>query len=161
MRVAELKDELQTLNVNYNDCFDRESLIARLQEARAGGVSGVVEEESVPNVPVGNSPPTNLEETQAEYTIEELRTWRVKDLRKELGKLAGQRSMGGLLEKEDIVQAVWEARQAAARFSVSGKMTPGLVTDLTDKEVFVEVSSKDGDAIPGRPPLLLDVYATW
>ena len=37
MRVSEIKAELQLRKVLYEDCFDKESLIQRLQQARATG----------------------------------------------------------------------------------------------------------------------------
>lgn len=37
MKISEIKSELDLRNVNYKDCFDRESLEKRLDEARASG----------------------------------------------------------------------------------------------------------------------------
>jgi hypothetical protein len=37
MKVSEIKSELDLRKVNYKDCFDRESLERRLDEARASG----------------------------------------------------------------------------------------------------------------------------
>ena len=37
MRVSEIKAELQLRGISYADCFDKESLIARLEAARASG----------------------------------------------------------------------------------------------------------------------------
>jgi len=37
MRVSEIKSELEMRGVKFNDCFDKESLVERLQEARATG----------------------------------------------------------------------------------------------------------------------------
>jgi hypothetical protein len=37
MRVSEIKAELDLREVSYTDCFDKESLVQRLQEARATG----------------------------------------------------------------------------------------------------------------------------
>ena len=37
MRVSEIKAELQLRGINFADCFDKESLVARLEEARASG----------------------------------------------------------------------------------------------------------------------------
>jgi len=37
MRVSEIKSELELRGIDYSDCFDRESLVGRLQEARATG----------------------------------------------------------------------------------------------------------------------------
>ena len=37
MRVSEIKAELEVREVDYSDCFDKESLVARLHESRATG----------------------------------------------------------------------------------------------------------------------------
>jgi hypothetical protein len=37
MRVSEIKAELDLRNISYKDCFDKESLVQRLQDARASG----------------------------------------------------------------------------------------------------------------------------
>ena len=37
MKISEIKSELDLRNVNYKDCFDRESLERRLDEARSAG----------------------------------------------------------------------------------------------------------------------------
>jgi hypothetical protein len=37
MRVSEIKAELDLRGISYTDCFDKESLVERLQEARATG----------------------------------------------------------------------------------------------------------------------------
>jgi hypothetical protein len=37
MRVSEIKSELRMRGVKFDDCFDKESLVERLQEARATG----------------------------------------------------------------------------------------------------------------------------
>jgi hypothetical protein len=40
MRVKEIKDELDSLNVSYKDCFDKDSLANKLRQARAGEIKG-------------------------------------------------------------------------------------------------------------------------
>ena len=39
MRVSEIKAELELRSVSYEDCFDKESLVARLESARAQGLA--------------------------------------------------------------------------------------------------------------------------
>ncbi len=39
MRVSEIKAELDLRKISYSDCFDKESLVERLQEARAKGLA--------------------------------------------------------------------------------------------------------------------------
>lgn len=77
----------------------------------------------------------------------------VKDLRQELA--SRNLRWAGLLEKGDLVQAVLKARQAAAHFSATGKISPGQAVTLTGEDVEVELQSGIS------APLLLDVYAVW
>ena len=58
---------------------------------------------------------------------DELRKLRVKELQAELGKRNIR--WQSFLEKEELVVALSEALEAAANFSGSGAMTPGLVAD--------------------------------
>lgn len=37
MRISEIKSELKLRNVDFSDCFDRESLAQKLREARESG----------------------------------------------------------------------------------------------------------------------------
>jgi thiol-disulfide isomerase/thioredoxin len=83
---------------------------------------------------------------------EVLHKLRVKELQAELG-LRNIRWQT-FLEKEELVVALSEALEAAAGFSGSGAMAPGLVADLTAEQLELELQH-DG------APLLLDVYATW
>ena len=39
MRLSEIKTELTEMNISYADCFDKESLVKRLVEARDGSVA--------------------------------------------------------------------------------------------------------------------------
>eukprot|EP00980_Cylindrotheca_fusiformis_P031041 scaffold25738_cov127-Cylindrotheca_fusiformis.AAC.1 len=39
MRLSEIKAELELRGIDYSDCFDKESMSARLQEARKGGIA--------------------------------------------------------------------------------------------------------------------------
>ena len=98
----------------------------------------------------GTTTTTTIHNNNSEV-LQEIRGMKVKELREELAKR--NLRWAGLLEKEDLVQAVYKARLAAAEFSVTGKLSPGDVADLTGEEVEEEMS-KD-------TPMLLDVYATW
>jgi len=68
----------------------------------------------------------------------------------------GQRRIprAGLFEKEDIVNALVEARAIASVYSGTGLLIPGEVSDLSAKDVQTEIDH------PGSL-MLLDVYATW
>jgi thioredoxin 1 len=79
---------------------------------------------------------------------------RVKELRQELA--SRNLRWAGLLEKEDLVQAVFQAREKAAHFSSTGLMTPGQVVTLTGIQVQQEVHDTTIDT-----PLVVDAFATW
>ena len=40
MRVKEIKEELDSMNIGYTDCFDKDSLATKLRQARAGEIKG-------------------------------------------------------------------------------------------------------------------------
>ena len=40
MRVKEIKEELDSMNISYTDCFDKDSLATKLRQARAGEIKG-------------------------------------------------------------------------------------------------------------------------
>jgi hypothetical protein len=180
MRVSEIKKELVRLNVSSKDCFDRESLVERLLEARQRPKSQSSQESPQPEqstrseaessttatatkstdetkaaATAGTSTPTPTakKDTQSKEEIqEEVSTLSVKELRTELA-VSGIR-WAGMLEKRDLVDAVVKCRQETAGFSVTGKMRPSKVTDLTADELTQELTSTD-------TLVLLDVYATW
>eukprot|EP00980_Cylindrotheca_fusiformis_P007690 scaffold1624_cov105-Cylindrotheca_fusiformis.AAC.1 len=175
MRVKEIKDELEQLNVDYTDCFDKESLVSRLMDARNGKVQPKEEaKEEKSDTSTTNkekqattsssssstaSPKQQQQQNDEEFNVEkelkEIRGMRVRELREELGRRRIPRA--GLFEKEDLVQAVLKAREASQGFSSTGLITPGQVADLTGEQVEEEMKHTGGGAVP----LLLDVYATW
>ena len=179
-----MKERLRAWGIKSDDCFDKESLIERYQEAQQKmadqttqvSESSVKEESSSwgTNAADAGSTPVDAASataaTQSTSTsskssthdqldkqaavLTELRGMRVKELRAELA--ARGKRWAGLLEKEDLVQAVWQARAQAATFSVTGLMTPGEVATLTGEQVQQETS--DGTA---STPLVVDAYAVW
>jgi thioredoxin len=181
MRVAEIKSELQTLNIDFSDCFDKESLMARLKEARDGTVLPKPETKAQAPAQEPATPPPKQEQqeqvsepstsTSSEATtttppeaaaaadfdkeavLVEIRAMSVRDLRQELGQR--QISRIGLLEKEDLVQALVQGRQTAFSFSATGMILPGQVAELTGDQVALEVKHATTTLF------LLDVYATW
>jgi thioredoxin 2 len=153
MRVSEIKRELDSLSIDYKDCFDKESMVKRLLDAREGKVEPKKEVKVVEEQKSSSSSSSSSDvEFNAENELEEIRAMSVRDLREELGRR--QISRSGLLEKEDLIQALLKAREQASVFSATGVMTPGKVSDLTGEQVEAEMKHTS-------TPLLLDCYATW
>lgn len=154
MRLSEIKSELKERGVDFSDCFDKESMVAKLVEARANNIDNSKSSESAPTDE--ESTTTTTTEAPADFDreacLEELKGMRVRELREELGRRRISRT--GLFEKEGLVNALLEARAIASVFSGSGLLTPGEVTDLSEGDVQAEIDH------PGSL-LLLDVYATW
>lgn len=169
MRLGEIQAELKQRNISYADCFDKESLVKRLKDARDGSVKPSVKEakkteESASSSDNGakkegadgtSSTSARSSTFDRDAVLTELRSLRVKELRTKLS----ERNMrwAGLLEKEDLVRALADAMERAKHFSPSGALEPGKVTDIDDDQLEVEINRAE-DA---GTPLLLDVYATW
>ena len=167
MRLSQIQAELKDMKIDYSDCFDRESLTKRLLDARDGlvvstaasdeaEVTKTTTEEEKEEEQQQQTKTTGAPENTSfdrESTLQELRAMRVAELRTE----CAQRNIrwATMIEKEDLVQALAEAREATAGFSLSGAITPGEVAEVTSDELTAELSSSTGT------PLLLDVYATW
>jgi thiol-disulfide isomerase/thioredoxin len=169
LRVAEIRRRLDEMSIDYSDCFDKESLLARLRDAINGSVSPTViptshndahqAKETTPAVP---SPTTAAQtnESNTPSTVDknairsQVETLSVRALREELA--SRQIRWAGMLEKRDLVQAVVQARVAAQTFSVTGTLVPGTVTDVTDDVLRQEITAACTTA-----SLLVDVYAVW
>ncbi|CAJ1951286.1 unnamed protein product [Cylindrotheca closterium] len=159
LRVSEIKQELEALKVDYTDCFDKESMVARLLEARNKKDENVGDaKEPSSSSPASSSADapssegSNGTKLDEEAELEKIRSMRVKELREELGRRRIPRA--GLFDKEDLVQALWKAKQLDAVFSATGNILPGCVADLSEDDVEKELQHT-------ATPLLLDVYATW
>jgi thiol-disulfide isomerase/thioredoxin len=169
LSVAEIKAALKERGIDYSDCFDKESLLCRLQLSSSksschssANDDSVTESTSSTSDPYSNTnvandnqtslPTTTTAETEKEL-LQELRSKSVKELRADLA--SRNLRWAGLLEKEDLVRAVYKAQQQAAAFSVTGKLTPGQVGALTGDELELEIQAT------GLAPLVCDVYATW
>jgi len=149
MKIKEIKEELRTLQVSFNDCFERDSLVKRLIDARSGKNKKV----KANNVNVDDSKvSSSLFDREAAH--QELRALRVSELRTQLA--ARGIRWGGMIEKEDLVQALLNSMEEAANFSSSGALSPGSVGGVTDDEF-----RKERDSPATSAPLLLDIYATW
>lgn len=160
MRMREIRDELKERGVSFADCFDRESLTERLQRARENGEKNSVNKDS----PVQNDTPphsgtsASVKKTiglpstfDVKATAQELRSMRVSELRAECGRRNIR--WAGMFEKEDLVQALLKAMEAASIFSAY--ISPGQVGELTDLQLADELKTES------PTPLLLDVFATW
>lgn len=173
MRVSEIKLELESLSIDYSDCFDKESLLERLHDAQSGKVLPKKTRQQQPTEQSA-SESTKLHSNGNEHHVksnqpgsdapendeidmklmDEIRSMKVRQLKEELA--SRQIRWGGLLEKEDLVKALYRARKDAAKFSVTGLIIPGQVADLTTEQLQLELRSGST-----QTPLLLDVYATW
>jgi len=173
MRMREIQSELKDRwNVSYEDCFDKESLVKRLDDARKGLVisnaetakrneaddrqssGGTIEEGEDSKDAVGSGGPAlSGNEFNREEVFNELSKLRVAELRQKLGERKIR--WANMIEKRDLVDALVDSMEASAGFSVSGVIVPGEVADITAEELSLELSQKAGT------PLLLDVYAVW
>ncbi|KAG7346154.1 thioredoxin [Nitzschia inconspicua] len=173
MRVKELQTELKILNIDYSDCFDKESLVERLKDVREGqrrlSVAPSPETNVEPNVSstvesstrTHDARPTTQQQLETkrkrpfdkDSKLQELRSMKVRELREECAKRRIRWAQ--FVEKEELVQALITSIERSAEFSVSGVMMPGEVTDLTEEQLQEELSQSS------EAPLLLDIYATW
>jgi hypothetical protein len=170
LSVREIKAELTEAGVAFADCFDKESLLKRLQDFRDGSITSSSSSSTIKEETTTASAPTpaqhdNERSTSSSSTssfakkeidrdalVQEIRSMRVKELREELARR--HLRWAGMLEKEDLVQAVLAARLQAANFSVTGLVSPGEVADLTGDQVQQELAAQ-----PGGSLLLVDAYA--
>lgn len=155
LSVNEIRTELKDRGVSFSDCFDKESLVLRLKEARENENKNK-DDDSVPEVKAATPVPKtddSLETKQIrEDLLAKLRSMKVRDLRAELA-LRNVR-WSGILEKEDLVQTLLKARMREADFSVTGVISPGQVGDVTGEQLELELTQTES-------PLLLDAYAVW
>jgi len=166
MRLREIQNELKERNVSYADCFDRESLVKRLLEARENHpVMAVTEKEDVASpqptessirddtakddattIPLGAE-----DEFDREATISELRELRVKVLKEKLSEYKVR--WGTFNEKEQMVQALCNAMEQrfvqSRNFSRSGSIIPGEVTDVTESVLLEEMGWLESDVQNG------------
>lgn len=171
MRIKEIQAELKSMGVSYADCFDKDSICDKLKDARSGAIPTAAinntPTESTDNTSSSTDPPkdegdtkdsnTNSTPSNNAFDAEEyalsIRSLRVKELKTMLAE-RGIR-WGTMKEKEEMVQALVSYQEKAADFSLSGKLTPGKVTDIDGESLGKELKPGAGT------PLLLDVYAVW
>ena len=174
MRLREIQNELKERNVSYADCFDRESLVKRLVEARENHpvMTVAIEKEEVTaaSQPTESSQaPDNLDvdvtakkddatkstadasEFDKEATLIELRDLRVKVLKEKLSSYKVR--WGTMIEKEEMVQALCNAMEQrhiqSKNFSRSGSIIPGEVTDVTESLLLEEMGWLESDIQKG------------
>mmetsp|Transcript_25110 Transcript_25110/g.37045 ORF Transcript_25110/g.37045 Transcript_25110/m.37045 type:complete len:350 (-) Transcript_25110:1483-2532(-) len=173
MRLREIQSELKERNVSYADCFDRESLVKRMLEARENNpVVAVTEKEeaSTPqptessqtakpddgDVTAKDDATTTMSPDAAaafdkEATIAELRELRVKVLKEKLSEYKVR--WGTFNEKEQMVQALCNAMEQrfvqSKNFSRSGSIIPGEVTDVTESVLLEEMGWLESDVNNG------------
>mmetsp|Transcript_15519 Transcript_15519/g.20207 ORF Transcript_15519/g.20207 Transcript_15519/m.20207 type:complete len:282 (+) Transcript_15519:100-945(+) len=158
LSVKKIREELKNRGVSFADCFDKESLLQRLNEARKNETVADHSKAAIDELqPVTGNDESTTEPIQKEIpsdtsVLEETRSMSVRELREELGRR--NLRWAGLLEKEDLVRAVYQARMKAADFSVTGLIAPGDVGELTGEQLELELSESE-------VPLLLDAYAVW
>lgn len=175
MRLSEIKVELSDLNISYGDCFDKESMMKRLIDAREGVVAPqsppaekvtkevVVEKEIPPptaseakdkderKVAAKTTESTGGEEFDREATLSELRSLRVKELKENLSKFGVR--WGTMIEKEDMVTALCKAMEErfeqSKNFSRSGDLIPGTITDVEESVLIQELGWLESDVNRG------------
>lgn len=156
MSIKEIKEELKGLGVSFADCFDKDSLIERIRDARCGKTLPKPNRDQVDSTGTSHTNTSSNMNTQfhREEVAADLRTKTVRQLR----TLCAQNNIrwANLIEKEELVQALVQYQQEALKFSPSGKIMPGKVAVIDDDILTKELA-------PGAAPtpLLLDVYATW
>ncbi|EJK74890.1 hypothetical protein THAOC_03407 [Thalassiosira oceanica] len=169
MRLREIREELKELNISFVDCFDRESLVARLREARDGLVeplktlkveSAATTVDGLETTGDGDTEAADAtstkesideEEFDREATLSELRDLRIKELKIRLTDLGIR--WGTFIEKEDMVQAVLGALEhkfeLARNFSRSGDIMPSTVTDVDEATLLKELGWREEDVNRG------------
>lgn len=176
MRLREIQSELKERNVSYADCFDRESLAKRLEEARDGSVLPDVsseaedalsdkEEEKEANPSAESSRTVDTEtkvepvtaesdasgEFDREDTLVKLRSLRVRELKEKLSEMKVR--WGTMIEKEEMVQALCQAMEdrfeMGKNFSRSGALVPGTVTDVEESVLIEELGWLEADVNRG------------
>lgn len=154
MRIKEMKEELKSMSVEFSDCFDKDSLMERLTDARSGKVQGKKKEEvKVEKTETVQQSSETTSTFDKEAYAAELREKKVRELR----TMCAQNDIrwANMIEKEELVQALVSHQAEAVKFSPSGKILPGKVAQIDDEILAKEVA---GGA---TTPLMLDVYATW
>jgi Thioredoxin domain-containing protein len=171
MSIREIKDELKEMGISFSDCFDKDSLIERLEDARNGNLSSAFKVAS-PSKDDNSNPSRSSNSTTTttarnstgsafnrEATAADLRTKTVRQLR----TLCAESNIrwANLIEKEELVQALVQYQEECLKFSRSGKIMPGKVALIDDDTLTKELTTRAASSLDSTAPLLLDVFATW
>ena len=157
------------MNVSYNDCFDKESLVQRLLDARTNPPSQATTGTGTKNQSQSrtkNNDTSTKQETSTtsrnnnktkfdkEAKIQELKLLKVKELR----SLCAQYNIrwGQMIEKDELITALIQHYESMSTFSTSGMIVPGQVSMITDGDILQQEIYNLSET-----PLLLDVFATW
>lgn len=151
MRAREIKRELEVLRVNAADAFEKDELVERLVQARLNGVEPPSAEDSAEAEPASPEPAADATKASVDV-LERCRSMRVSELRTELGTRGI--AWADALDKDELVERLAAVLAQEASFSISGRIRPGAVAELTGSELDQELSGSS-------TPLLLDVFATW
>lgn len=178
MKIKEIKNELNQLNVSYNDCFDKESLVQRLMDARNNPPSPTTttdmknQTKSRTNNNNDNNNTKENDHTKQETSTstssknnnkkkfdkeakrQELKLLKVKELR----SLCAQYNIrwGQMIEKDELITALIQHYESMSTFSTSGTIVPGQVSMITNGDILQQEIYNMSEK-----PLLLDVFATW
>lgn len=169
MRLREIQNELKERNVSYADCFDRDSLVKRLGEARESHPVVMVTETKDDDETSANQSAETLDpkpeignvdvddndgdgdEFDRSATIDGLRELRVKELKEKLSEYKVR--WGTMIEKEEMVQALCNAMEErfnqSKNFSRGGSIIPGEVTDVTEAVLIEELGWLESDVSRG------------
>jgi len=86
MRLSEIKAELKERNIDFSDCFDKESMVLKLTEARSNNIDNSEPKKSNDESSGTSSSSASPTAFDREAALEELKGMRVRELREELGK---------------------------------------------------------------------------
>jgi thioredoxin 1 len=175
MKIKEIKNELNHFNVSYNDCFDKESLVQRLVDARNNPQRPNPTTTTEPTATTTGTNQNNESKSQGndkkqqdtsttssknnnkfdkEAKMQELKLLKVKELR----SLCAQYNIrwGQMIEKDELITALIQHYESMSTFSTSGTIVPGQVSMITNGDILQQEIYNMSET-----PLLLDVFATW
>lgn len=150
MTAKQIKSELSQLGISFQDCFDKESLLQRLREARQ-----LQQKDRETTKPLESREDTSSSRIRRLPAIkEEYRKLRVSELRTMLGEQGIRWS--NMIEKEDLVNALALRKLETENFSVSQSLIPGKVNEVNGDTLSLELEQSTAYV----PPLLLDGEST-
>ncbi len=155
MTIKQIKAELSEMGISFQDCFDKESLLQRLRDARLGGYNSKQmwpkdEEIIPPSEPKEDATGTGSTMNRLSDIKEEYRKLRVSELRSMLGEQGIRWS--NMIEKEDLVTALALRKIETETFSITQSLIPGKVNKVNGDILSLELEKSSAPI----PPLLLD-----